>query len=631
MHFRVQWHMGRFIRKMGTPLMVRSMCLPLGLLLCATAQSFGQHVARPEEVIASPSPLHSTNGAELDGRRQPIAISSFSAPRATHQADGQRWMQPYLSRAATKSSADHQDLKLEPIPADYVPWWDAAVRERPSDGGMNVGVDWLVQSAIENSPSIQAIVIEPRIRQTELVEACAGFDWQSFLESTYDDLNDPVGNTLTTGNNDDRFEDRTWWGRGGLHRTNERGGEFEISQRLGRQSNNSVFLVPNPQSTTRLELNYTQPLLRGGGRPYNMSRIVLARIETNASRDEVILQLQNHLLKVTEAYWELYRARSHYYQRVRLLEQAQGVAESLAEREQLDAIRRQVLRAQAAVARRKSEIVRANTQIRNAEAQLRLLVNDPVLLEGTISQLVPLDSPSWAPTAISMSDSLVTALMHRPDISRAIRVMRATNTRAGVAKHEILPRLDLFLNTYVAGLEQRSQLSRAWGDQFADGRPGFSVGVRYEKPIGNRAAKARYQRQQWEIRRAMYRFKATVERSLTEAELAVREVFTTYAEMIGRFQAMVAAQDEMSYLADRFQTLPGTNDSATLLLEDLLDSQERLADEEAAFTEGQVQYSTSLVALRRALGTLLNYEITHGGSNSTARTEHLPVPNTNSE
>jgi len=48
----------------------------------------------------------------------------------------------------------------------------------------------------------------------------------------------------------------------------------------------------------------------------------------------------------------------------------------------VDAVQRQVLRARAAVATRRSEIVRARTSIRNAESQLRLLVNDPVLVQA---------------------------------------------------------------------------------------------------------------------------------------------------------------------------------------------------------------------------------------------------------
>ena len=64
-----------------------------------------------------------------------------------------------------------------------------------------MGVDELIQSALLHSPNIRAISIEPYIRDSLLVEESAAFDWRSFLETAYDDFNDPVGNTLTTGNN----------------------------------------------------------------------------------------------------------------------------------------------------------------------------------------------------------------------------------------------------------------------------------------------------------------------------------------------------------------------------------------------------------------------------------------------
>ena len=42
-----------------------------------------------------------------------------------------------------------------------------------------------------------------------------------------------------------------------------------------------------------------------------------------------------------------------------------------------------------------------------------------------------------------------------------------------------------------------------------------------------------------------------------------------------------------------------------LLLENLLDAQERVADEEAALVRTQVLYSLSIVRLKQAMGTLL--------------------------
>ena len=126
----------------------------------------------------------------------------------------------------------------------------------------------------------------------------------------------------------------------------------------------------------------------------------------------------------------------------------------------------------------------------------------------------------------------------------------------------------------------------------------------FELPIGNRAARAREQQRKWELERSTQQFRVVVETGLTEVELAVREVDTAYQEMQGRYLAMVAASNESEYLTDRWQTLPGINDSVTQLIENLLDSQERLADEEAAYANAQFDYSVAAVRLKQAMGTL---------------------------
>ena len=89
---------------------------------------------------------------------------------------------------------------------------------------------------------------------------------------------------------------------------------------------------------------------------------------------------------------------------------------------------------------------------------------------------------------VAMAESLYTALHHRPDISRSIREVRASATRLGVARNEVLPKLDLLASTYVAGLAGGTNTAQSFGNQFADGRPSYSVGLLFEMPFGNRAA-----------------------------------------------------------------------------------------------------------------------------------------------
>ena len=424
------------------------------------------------------------------------------------------------------------------------------------------------------------------------------------MSSIYDDTNDPIGNTLTTGNADDRFTQQDWTSRGGVRRRNRKGGELEISQQFGYLDNNSSFLIPGDQGNSRLVLNYRHPLMRGRGRAVNESLIVLANLDFQAAGDDLLTEIQTHLVQLTETYWELVRARSALLQRQRLLAKAETVLSQLKGRAEVDALDRQVFRAKAAVAARRAEIARAVTSIRNAESRLRLLVNDEEIVNAARTEFIPLDIPSSELLPIKLEDAISTALANRPDISRAIRAVKSTSVRLGVAKNDLLPKLDLLVGSYVAGLEGSSDVPQAFVNQFRDGRPGFNVGFDFEIPIGNRAARAREQQRKWELERSTQQFRVVVETGLTEVELAVREVDTAYQEMQGRYLAMVAASNESEYLTDRWQTLPGINDSVTQLIENLLDSQERLADEEAAYANAQFDYSVAAVRLKQAMGTL---------------------------
>jgi hypothetical protein len=115
-------------------------------------------------------------------------------------------------------------------------------------------------------------------------------------------------------------------------------------------------------------------------------------------------------------------------------------------------------------------------------------------------------------------------------------------------------------------------------------------------------------RNRWEISRALYDFQQNTEVVFANVEVAVRETHTSFDEMKTKKQAIDAASREVSYLEERWRFLPDQNESAVLLIENLLDAQERLADQERAFVQAQVAYAMSWVQLRRAMGVLLRFD-----------------------
>jgi hypothetical protein len=90
-----------------------------------------------------------------------------------------------------------------------------------------------------------------------------------------------------------------------------------------------------------------------------------------------------------------------------------------------------------------------------------------------------------------------------------------------------------------------------------------------------------------------------------ETETAVREVVTTYREMISKHRAMQASQIEIDYLTSRWRLLAGDQQLAGVVLNDLLAAHERLADAEYDFAAAEAAYNVSLVSLNVVTGTLL--------------------------
>ena len=489
-------------------------------------------------------------------------------------------------------------------------WWSTRVVQsmRNDAAAAQLTLDDVLARTLYYSSQVKVFSDLPMIRKTAIIEADAAFDWTRFLETRWDDLNDPVGSSLTVGGTGTRYENQQWSGRGGLRRRNRRGGEVEISQGSGWQETNSSFFIPNPQGTARLILNYTQPLLRGRGKIYNESLMCLAQLDKNISDDEFRRQLQSHLLEVTRAYWALYLERGVLFQKMNSYERANEIYKMLEARQAVDAQRSQVASAKAVAVTRNAELIRARNSVKNAESRLRALVNDPEFGQFEEIELIPLDAPTNVVYVVDMQQSMELAFQNRPEIAQAIKQTKAGTIRLSMSKHELLPVLNLITQAYVAGLQPNGDVFDSFTQQFDEGEPSYSVGLDYEIPVRNRAANARHTRRRLEVRQLQQQFQTTLETVKLEVAVAVREVETASREMFANGEVMNARAAQLDALTRRWQALPGEDVTASLALENLLDSQDRLAQAEFEFLESQLTYNLALMNIKRATGILLQAE-----------------------
>ena len=520
---------------------------------------------------------------------------------------------------AERQFADSQSLETGTEGRSLDPgWWQPLVGQplSPQCQAMPLSLDDAIVRGLEHSLQIRVFADLPLIRETAIVEADAAFDWQAFLDSRWDDTSDPVGNSLTAGAGIDRFRDHNANITGGVRRRTETGGQFEASQFFGVQENNSQFFVPNNQGTSRLTLSFTQPLLRGRGRAYNRTLVLLACLDKRVADDEFRRQLQTHLLEITRAYWALYFERGVLLQKMNTYRRAGETVARLEARKRLDASESQIRAARAALKARGSELIRARVAVANAADKLRSLINDPALGDGRRCELLPLDRPTFATFPADMTAALQQSLTHRPEVAQAIRQSRAAGMRLQMSRNELLPIFNVVTEAYVAGLSDDRAIGEAWGNQFSLGEPGYSIGLQMEVPVGNRAARTRHIRRCQELRQMQNQYALTLSTIDLEVRSAVREVNASQQELAAKQEAMAARVDQMNYIRQRWLRLSGEGTSAVLTLENLLLAQDRLAAAEFEYLQAQMTYNLSLMNLKRVTGSLLQSERVHIGTGS---------------
>lgn len=548
-------------------------------------------------------------------RRTPLCRSlllgavllAYSVPVQGQQSPRAAGERPQTRPAASQLRQETVE-RLPPVMDLAGPWWDEPARSqmRTASSPVPISLEALVLRSLQHSAQIRVFSDLPLIRQTAVAEAEAAFDWSAFLESKWDQISEPVGNVLTVGPGSSRLRNHIWSYDMGVRQRNTFGGRVEIGQRLGFENSNSVYFLPQDQGTARLSLSYTQPLLRGNGRVYNTSLIVLAQIDSEISEQEFIRQLQAQLLEVTRAYWALYLERGSLLQKQRLNSRALEILEELKGRRGVDAVGNQIVRVSAAVAQRESDLYRAAAAVRNAEDRIQALVNDPEFAQIERLELIPAEAPKRDGISTDMQYAIQTAMELRPEISQSVKQIKAASVRLNMSKNELLPRLDAIVETYVSGLRGNSQIGTALTDQFSVGEPAYSVGLQFEVPLHNRAAKARLQRRRLELRQLQGQFRSSVETLLLEVKVAVREVDTAFREMTAKLRSMQAAEAQLVQLRERWRRLPGEDGSIGLYLEDVLGAQERLATAEFGYLQAQTTHALALTNLKRAMGTLLH-------------------------
>lgn len=504
----------------------------------------------------------------------------------------------------------------EPLQFDRIvePWWHARVAQKVTgqSGAQPIDVCMLVQEGLRSSRQIQALSQDPLIRETEIAVALAEFDPGLYARSLYDDRVDPVGNALTTGGLP-FLKDNIWTGEAGFRQKLPAGGNLRVSQQLGFHNSNSRFFTPQDQGTATLAINFEQPLMRGRGRYYNRSQIFLAETATAEANDEFSGKLQTELNEIVTSYWILYSSRAQLLQREKNYELGLAVLKRLEGRAEFDTQPLQLAQARAAVTAREAALANARRDVLIAETEIRRLLTAANWAEWQNVELLTVEPPLSDPETVSVEAAVYSALENRPELRQGAQRVKAAAIRNNITSNQLMPELKLLFGTYVAALEGESDIGLAWTRQFTGSTPGFSAGLQYDFPWRNRAARGRHQKAALEYTRAQMELEQITVNVIVDAQQSWYRLATSRERIAAGLEAMAAAEAELKQNEMRWDNAAivegdwSDGQTQSLILDQLLISQQKLFDAERVVAESEQELKLAQVNLKRATGTLLGY------------------------
>ncbi len=507
--------------------------------------------------------------------------------------------------------------------SEYTPWWTEKVTEPLTALAHNSDetVVSLFRRTVRHSSQIRVFSDLPLIRKTSIQEADGAFDFRIYAGGKYSDIDEFSGNDLQTGG-PLRYKEKEASVNYGIKKRFSTGGEIDLGQEIGSFDTNSVYLNPVDQAKTRTNLTFTQPLLKGVGPDYNLSTIKLAETDHKSAEAELVRQLESHLLEVARSYWGLFFERSILIQKTKLAEATEDAYKNLQKRIDMDAQPGIVARTKSLVTSRWLDVDRAEFAVYNAQSRLLALIEDNELISREGLEIVTFQAPVNYPFVLSLDKIYKQSLHNRKEIEAGILQLHSAAIHLGRAENELMPDLDLFAKTYLDGLQGDYAYGDAYNQQFDEGRPSYSVGLRFEYPLGNNAADARLSRRRIEIRQMLNQLDLTVRNVFLEVSVSYRDVIKNVNEVASRYEILHSSSEEIKDLRESIDYQLSTDASYGDLLYRLLDASERLADAEEKFSLAQLTFNLSLFNLRKATGTLITSQDI---STETIEEDGLPV------
>lgn len=445
--------------------------------------------------------------------------------------------------------------------------------------------------SLQHNLDLRVSLINPTTSELRLTEEEAAFEAVFTARASRSDTDTPTASNL-----DGSQTQRNSYGLG-VRMPLRSGGTISFDLPVTRFETDNQFSTLNPSFTTNFQFSYSQPLLRNFGRRANTFGIRIASLDSQIAQAQAKLEVIRTLANTDRAYWDLYAAqkllevrRSQYELAIEQLQRAERRVRAG------DAPEIEITRAQSGVADQLEAIILAETDVRRFQRNLKVILNAPGLeIEGEPYIEIGSD-PDPVAYELDRDELIAVAMVTRMELLELELRLAQDESTVDFRRNQQLPSFALDYTYRYNGLG--GTLNRSF-DVLTDGNfADWSLGVSFETPIGNEAAKSRTQQA------VVARLQRLSTRSARELTIR-QEVHGALDQLEASWQRILAARQRVLLAARTLEAERNQFNVGLRTSTDVLDAATNLANAQSAEVRALADYQIAQTDLAFATGMLL--------------------------
>ncbi len=449
-----------------------------------------------------------------------------------------------------------------------------------------VSLDECVIFAVANSFEVKLAKLDLYIAETGLMYSESVFD--TFLSGGYrysEDRRKKVSTALSAYDYENFYY-------AGIEKTLPSGTDVSINFEDKRSRLQTDYAGIGFYHVPELSINVEQPVGKNMFGFVDRSEITLTSLAIKNSGLDTQDRIEELIAKVERAYWTaVFRKRSmEIYEGI--LKKAKKLHEVNRRNFDIGMIEKvDFVASEANVAKREAEVIIARNSYRRARENLKLLMN----LEEEQS-IVPYGTLELNKIREDLADCLEASFKRRRDYEIAKRNAEIKGLSLKVKSNLRWPEIDFVASAALNGIDAN----------FGDGmetitrgsNPYYYVGIEFEVPIENRAAKSEYLATKLEKEKSLVEIKNVERNIITEVGNAFRDVTSFEASLVYIMKAVVYQSEKLAEEEKRFNYGRSTT-------KNIIDYQQDLLHTELEEAKYLFDHSVSKVNLERDMNVIL--------------------------